>query len=42
LGESDRILLSRKVYVKDLIGFAALVMIVFMMVYLIQQFIPGG
>jgi hypothetical protein len=28
--------------VKDLIGFAALVMIVFMMVYLIQQFIPAG
>jgi len=28
--------------VKDLIAFAALVMIVFMMVYLIQQFIPVG
>jgi len=27
---------------KDLMAFAALVLIVFMMVYLIQQFIPAG
>jgi len=34
--------MRREVYVKDLIGFAALILIVFMMVYLIQQFIPLG
>jgi len=30
------------VYVKDLISFVAFVLAVFMMVYLIQQFIPTG
>jgi hypothetical protein len=34
--------MRRKAYVKDFLSFAALVLTVFMMVYLVQQFLPVG